>query len=189
MSSELLSFIFGGLLILIGIVGGGFEVKELKIPKVAWPTRFAALGAGAFFIAMGVTIPSDLTDAHLNNSAQALLNSPVADQPQPVTFTIADQLGDGQVSEQVTILLDGRRVGTLTVNEHYPYSELSVTLPRAGQYSYTAEAAAVFDVEGELVEYYGAGQGMIQVEAGKIFDLTASISGNTWLISLTDGNG
>jgi hypothetical protein len=64
-----------------------------------------------------------------------------------------------------------------------------VTVPQAGQYSYTAEAAAVFDIEGQLVEYYGAGQGMIQVEAGKIFDLTASISGNTWFISLMDSDG
>jgi hypothetical protein len=179
MSSELLSFIFGGLLFLIGIIGGGFEVKELKIPKVAWPTRCAALAAGLFFIGLSANIPDAVS--------RAPLTPPVQAQAQPVTFTIADQLGDGQVSEQVTILLDGRRVGTLTVNQHYPYSELSVTVPRAGQYSYTAEAAAVFDIEGELIEYYGAGQGMIEVEADKVFDLMASFSGNTWLISLMDG--
>ena len=179
MSSELLSFVVGGLLILIGIIGGGFEVKELKIPKVAWPTRFAALAVGAFFIGLGANIPDAITEAPFT--------TPVHAEAQPVTFTIADRLGDGQVSEQVTIVLNGRRVGTLTVNEHYPNSELSVTVPRAGQYSYTAEAAAIFHAEGGLREYFGAGQGVIEVEAGKIFDLVASMSGDTWLISLMDG--
>jgi len=34
MSIEIVAFVFGGLLLFVGVVGGGFEVKELEIPKV-----------------------------------------------------------------------------------------------------------------------------------------------------------
>lgn len=43
MTPELLLFIFGALLILIGILGGGFDVKELKIPKVGAGVRICAI--------------------------------------------------------------------------------------------------------------------------------------------------
>jgi hypothetical protein len=178
MSSEVLSFIFGGLLILTGIIGGGFEIKELKIPKVTWPTRLAALAVGLLFIGMGLSPPNAVPEA------DAASRPPT--QSRPITFTITDRLGEGQLSEQVTLLLNGRRIGMLSVNQHYPYSELPVTVPQEGRYSYTAEAAAVFETEGELVEYYGVGQGAIDVEGGKTFELAASVSGNTWLVTLLD---
>jgi hypothetical protein len=34
MTVEIIVFIFGGLLLVIGLLGGGLEIKELKIPKV-----------------------------------------------------------------------------------------------------------------------------------------------------------
>ena len=54
MTTETLSFIFGGLLLLIGLLGGGFELKELKLPKVGWSTRIMAFMTGLIFMAIGV---------------------------------------------------------------------------------------------------------------------------------------
>ncbi len=54
MSINIVAFIFGCILILIGIIGGGFELKELKIPKVGSFTRVIAILGGAFFISMGI---------------------------------------------------------------------------------------------------------------------------------------
>lgn len=99
---------------------------------------------------------------------------------------MTDQLGQGQLSEQVTVLIDGKNVGNLTVNEQYPTSSLTVTVPHSGQHSYTAEAAAVFDIQGNPVEYTGAGQGMINVQRGQVYSLRGSISGNTWLVSIEE---
>ena len=87
---------------------------------------------------------------------------------QPVDFSLTDQLGDGELSEQVTVLVDGKKVGNLTVNGEYPVSPLRVTVPQASPHSYTAEATASFDVQGQ---YTGAGQGMINVEHGKVYSL------------------
>lgn len=57
MTTEVLAFIFGCTLVLIGIIGGGFEVKELKIPKVGWPTRVFAIIGGIVFISLGIELP------------------------------------------------------------------------------------------------------------------------------------
>jgi hypothetical protein len=45
-----LSFVFGAILILAGIIGGGFEVKELKVPRISGTSRVMALVAGLAFI-------------------------------------------------------------------------------------------------------------------------------------------
>lgn len=50
MTLQNLSFVFGALLLLIGIIGGGFEIKEIKIPKVPLPIRLIAFICGAVFI-------------------------------------------------------------------------------------------------------------------------------------------
>ena len=37
------AFLLGGLLLFIALVGGGFQVKELKVPKVGWAPRAMSL--------------------------------------------------------------------------------------------------------------------------------------------------
>jgi hypothetical protein len=163
-------------LLLIGILGGGFEIKELKIPQVGRVPRFLAASVGALFIMLGVGMES-----HGSSPAP-----PVPVHSSAVHFLIHDELGDDQVSEQVTILIDGTSVGTLTVNTYHPNARIRVTVPQPGRYSYTAEATAVFNRNGKLYSYTGTGQGMIDVKSGKNFRLAGSMSGNTWLISLMD---
>lgn len=52
------------------------------------------------------------------------------------------------------------------MNEEYPTSQLRVTVPQAGPHSYTAKATAVFDFQGNRLEYTGAGQGILRVRGG-----------------------
>ncbi|WP_257461826.1 hypothetical protein [Archangium lipolyticum] len=59
MKVEVMMCVFGALLVLTGIVGGGLEVKELKIPKVGMASRVAAYVSGFFFILMGVVLSFD----------------------------------------------------------------------------------------------------------------------------------
>jgi hypothetical protein len=173
---QLITFAFGAMLLLIGILGGGFEVKELKIPQVGRVPRFLAASVGALFIILGVGMESKGSSP----------TPPVSSPSSAVDFMIHDALGEDQVSEQITILIDGKSVGTLTVNEYHPNARITVTVPQSGRYSYTAEATAVFHINGRLHPYAGTGQGMIDVKPGKNFRLAGSMSGNTWLISLMD---
>jgi hypothetical protein len=183
MNIEIAAFAFGGLLVFIGVLGGGFEVKELKVPKVGIGVRVVSVIVGVLFICLGfggAMQGSPATRINDNNSVV------IAGAPEPVEFTLTDELGDGELSEQVTILVDGKDVGNLTVNQEYPNSRLTITVPKPGQHSYTAEAVAVFNVQGAPVQYAGAGQGMINVRQGKIYFLRGSMTGSTWLVSIEE---
>ena len=85
MTPEIISFAFGVLLILIGILGGGFEVRKLKIPKVGPGGRILAAVGGLSCITLGIGIQSRGTTPEKASSS-------------PVNFTISDVLGDEQVS-------------------------------------------------------------------------------------------
>ncbi|MEH2170410.1 MAG: hypothetical protein V7K41_27910 [Nostoc sp.] len=125
---------------------------------------------GAFFVVVGIGLEAP------DNTAP----------PQSaINFTIGDNLGVeiGQVSEQVEVSINGRPVGTLTVNQNYPRATLTVTVPKPGQYTYSANARAVFDngKEGSC-----AGQGNVDISDGKKFNLNANSGGNTCFIVLQE---
>jgi hypothetical protein len=50
------AFLFGALLFLIAILGGGFEVKEIKIPRVSLLGRFISTAVGGAFICLGLVV-------------------------------------------------------------------------------------------------------------------------------------
>lgn len=53
-SIDILAFVVGAALIVIGIFGGGMEVKEIKVPKIAGLARVAAFGVGLLFVVVGI---------------------------------------------------------------------------------------------------------------------------------------
>ncbi|HEU4453782.1 MAG TPA: hypothetical protein VFR81_12025 [Longimicrobium sp.] len=54
MTLEVLSFGIGGVLIGIAVVGGGLELKEIKVPKVGAAGRCGAFMVGLLFVFMGI---------------------------------------------------------------------------------------------------------------------------------------
>jgi hypothetical protein len=63
MSLQAMSFIFGALLLAVCILGGGFEVKEIKISNVTTTVRIFAGLIGIVFVGLGFWQPSALTGA------------------------------------------------------------------------------------------------------------------------------
>ena len=53
MSPEIVMSILGGVLVLTAILGGGFEVKEIKIPRIGAGSRVMAAAAGTVFLLRG----------------------------------------------------------------------------------------------------------------------------------------
>ena len=70
LTPEILSFLFGALLVLIGVVGGGFEIIQLKIPKVGLGVRIFATVVGLFFLFLGFASSDSapLSDGAAQNS-------------------------------------------------------------------------------------------------------------------------
>ncbi len=106
-------------------------------------------------------------------------------QETNVTFTIHNTLGTNQLSETATISIDGEPVGKLSVNTRNPDSFLKVTVPQAGQHSYSVSTSAVFEQAfGRQLESYGAGQGFIHISGEETFNLITAFSGSQGVVSL-----
>jgi PAN domain len=61
MTLQAMSFIFGAILLAVAILGGGFEVKEIKISNVTTSVRIFAGLVGVVFVGLGFWQPSALT--------------------------------------------------------------------------------------------------------------------------------
>jgi hypothetical protein len=160
---NVLAFVFGALLLFVAIIGGGFELRELKVPRVGWAPRMVALVAGVLFIGLGLIYGAEpvvkADEAQKAPSAQV--------QPsdaRPVDFTITDQLGQDQIAERVDVRVDGKTVGTLNIDVVHPTASLTVTVPRAGSYSYELRSTTDLQYDdGTYDEFHGEGTGRIDV--------------------------
>lgn len=65
MTLQTMPFIFGALLLAVGILGGGFEVKEIKISNASTSVRMLASLVGLVFMVVGLDYghPTALTGA------------------------------------------------------------------------------------------------------------------------------
>jgi hypothetical protein len=188
MSVNALAFIFGAFLVLTAILGGGFEIKELKVPKVGWAPRFLATIAGLAFIMLGV----GMTVEHGAQSASArppAARPAVQREPQLADVQIVDQLDQdaGQVSEHVDVIIDGKVVGTLGVDPAHTDAMMGVSL-KPGLHSYALQSDTMWDPQdgSDYVPVSGDGQGQIDVEPGKIFDVTANLRDYTLGLTLVE---
>lgn len=73
MNIQMAAFVFGCLLLFVALLGGGFEIKELKVPKVGRASRLASCVLGMVFIFIGFS-PA---------LAGALPGIPAGPEPQP----------------------------------------------------------------------------------------------------------
>jgi len=94
------SFYTGILLFFIGIIGGGIDVKEVKIPQITGLPRYMCFIGSVLFILLGLYLKKEITDTAISNAFNnaASINTPatnptdvpattppVADQQPPVT--------------------------------------------------------------------------------------------------------
>src|SRR5262245_30014148 len=63
MAMQMAVFALGSLLMLVAVLGGGFEVKELKVPKVGRSSRISACVCGLLFIFLGIYLDRPATAA------------------------------------------------------------------------------------------------------------------------------
>ncbi len=63
MTLQAMSFIFGAILLAVAILGGGFEVKELKVSNVTLGVRIIAGIVGLIFVVLGFWSPGPLPGA------------------------------------------------------------------------------------------------------------------------------
>jgi hypothetical protein len=189
-------FLVGVALLFVGILGGGFSVKEIAIPKLHMVPRLCTVAAGAVLVVLGIALVSDATlNQPTNGGTPTTQLSGQGEQQQPVgaatakpataqavPFQTHDQLGNQQVEEQVTVLVDGKNVGTLSVSPDFQDQVLKLSATE-GSHSYMVSAKARF-IDGHV--YTGVGQGTIDVRSGKTYEVAGEVSGSTWLVTLLE---
>jgi hypothetical protein len=67
MTLQTMSFIFGALLLAVAILGGGFEIKELKVSKATTSVRIISGIAGLIFTGLGFWQPTALPETDRGN--------------------------------------------------------------------------------------------------------------------------
>lgn len=106
MTIEVVSFIIGGILVGTAIVGGGFEIKEIKMPRVGAGVRIVSLvvGSGFLLLAMGIwglNNPQLVAgQVPLNNFAPDADTAGTAPASQPQTRSTADPQQETGAEEQ-----------------------------------------------------------------------------------------
>jgi hypothetical protein len=183
MSPEVIIGGLGALLIVTAVLGGGFELRELKVPRIGRFARLisAVLGCVCVLLSVGIAV----------NTAPSAVAAPQGGRgPDPETstlihFTVTDELGDAQVTEQVSIVLDGRRVGDLTVDQDNPASSMQHSLRGPGQYSYTLSSwSREYAFDGTEVAVQGSGQGTITIEDGDVLAVQFADNGQSRALTL-----
>ncbi|MEG3925013.1 MULTISPECIES: hypothetical protein [unclassified Microcoleus] len=98
MTLKILTFILGSILLLIGIFGGGFQVKELKIPQIGKFSRFLATSLGIFFILISIgldeqppTPPPFSPPTSPPSSSSPSSSGPRIFRNRPVSFNLTNQ--------------------------------------------------------------------------------------------------
>jgi hypothetical protein len=128
MTVQMALLLIGGGLLLIAIIGGGFEVHEIKIPRVERIPRMISAAVGIIFVTLA------LNHAEPNVKDISIPSPSLGDSR--ISFTISDSLGEQQVRASTIVLIDGKRIGMLTVDEHVPEAMLTVAESSPGRYSY-----------------------------------------------------
>jgi hypothetical protein len=92
MTIEVISFIIGGILIGTAVVGGGFEIREIKMPRVGAGVRITSLVVGSGFLLLSMGMWS-LNNPHLladSTQPQALMTTTQTDPAPQQSAATAD---------------------------------------------------------------------------------------------------
>jgi hypothetical protein len=90
---DIVAFIAGGIFILVGIVGGGIEVKEVKIPPILPSLRIAAIAFGLGFLTLGVWLNQA---GKLMPTPQPAAHAPTAPPPENAGCQLKLRSPDGR---------------------------------------------------------------------------------------------
>jgi hypothetical protein len=133
MTLQSMSFIFGALLLAVGILGGGFEVKEIKVSNVSIGVRIVAGIVGLSFIGLGfwqqLSAVTESESARAGSSAPAgSVTEPPRSAPRP-----PPKPAEALVAEELPFISDRDRinVGALYVPAQ-DHKALAISYSRIG---------------------------------------------------------
>jgi hypothetical protein len=130
MRLNLVAFLAGIILLFVAILGGGFELKELKIPRVSWFPRLMSAFVGALFVVVGIgmePLPPNSPHATPAPSVQA---SPPVNTPreQELSEQLTRERQSREQAEQELTKLKSERQQAETVIQNEVGASADATL-------------------------------------------------------------
>ncbi len=188
MSLQVIAFGAGVILLAMAIIGGGFELKELKVPRLDGFARFtaAAAGVGLMFVGWHLANKVDSNPPLITTRPEPVAPIarpepvvPISETPvtlkrtsptvvaQSVPFLVRTYLSVASQSEEFTqVFIDGRSIGSIRVDVTDPNATLEVRVPSDGTYRYALQGH-MKTLQGKTVSTRGDGE--IQVQKGASF--------------------
>lgn len=168
MELHTMSFIFGAILLVVGLWGGGIEIKELKIPRVGGMARSLSLLIGIIFIFLGLWV-GGFIGAEKTNGDQVIDDKKIA-------FTIKGSLGRvnelREIESKARIYVAGNKVIEISLDKDKPSDSVSVYVQKPGEYKYYFEGHSIWsNAPNDRVPI--SGNGIINVENGDAFEMRA----------------
>jgi hypothetical protein len=129
-----LTFLLGCVLIVVAIIGGGFEITQIRIPKVGFIARIMAAIFGSILLLVSMGNPEFFSSMNGNSSRD---RSPATTQPMQQSaqenqyrsvITIYNYLNDPQIYENVSVTMSGSQVGNLLVDRNRRVASIVVRL-------------------------------------------------------------
>lgn len=167
MELHTISFVFGATLLIVGIWGGGIEIKELKIPRVGGMVRSLSLLIGIIFIVLGLWGGGLLGAGNSINGDN-----------KKISFTIKCSLGRfnelREIESAARISVDGQQVANFFLDKNNPSQSASIYLQKPGEYTYYFEGYTIWsNAPNDRVPI--SGNGIISVENGDAFEMRADL--------------
>jgi hypothetical protein len=92
-------------------------------------------------------------------------------------FSIHDLLVESMVSDRTLVEIDGKVVGTLTVDQSRPRDNLTIEVSKPGPHTYALMSITVYDTAGGPRQFSGHGTGTIDVHPGRSFSVNHEFHG------------
>ncbi|MND98936.1 hypothetical protein D3C80_913070 [compost metagenome] len=187
MTLDLISFVLGAALLVIGLIGGGIQAKEITIPAIGTSIRVGASIFGISFIILGLWLGNRFEQPDINPENTVQPSTPTS-ASEKILFIARDQLGANQKKEKITLFINGAQAGEFKIDSTHPAASTSIKVPAEGDYPYALSGYVdEIDNEDEEVKRYSiVGQGTILITKGAIFEFKVKgSSGSTIELELT----
>jgi hypothetical protein len=160
------------LLLLTGLLGGGFGIREFKLPKATAGVRITAILAGLILW-------------RVSGSAFQQPSGSVFQQPRRANFSLTNNLTQGALRERIFLTIEGEEVGSIASSSDNPNSVKEFTVPETGTHRYSVEVFGFYDNNGQEASFYGQGSGIIDVESGDVFEVQVQKDSNNNRLTFT----
>jgi len=171
-SVQAIQFLIGCILLALAILGGGVEVKELKIPPLSATARVLIAVLGLICVGIALAQSSDRLTAASQGSGNDIAVSPTP-STTAAEAVISDRLGRRQINQVTEVFIDGEPVGTLRLSENRPTAAIRV--PATGRdVRYLLTGSESRRIDGQVQQNTLSGEGVVRFDPESHFCIRAT---------------